>query len=97
MEQGQTGSYCSPEHGEQNPNRGDGVEARPWGTAGIGGLAMCHDVPHGPAQPQGGGLLCCTCMQQHVPVHLVGRLVDAGHAPAAVCSARAKMTVSVVW
>jgi len=35
-------------------------------------------------------------MQQHVQVHWIDRLVDAGHAPAAACSARAKMTLRVV-
>ena len=35
-------------------------------------------------------------MQQHVQLHCIDRPVDAGHAPAAVCSVRAKMTVSAV-
>ena len=47
VEQGQTESYYSPEHGEQKSHGDDSVEAQPWGAAGVGGLAMCHNVPHG--------------------------------------------------
>ena len=35
-------------------------------------------------------------MLQHASLHWIGWLVDAGHAPAATCSVRAKMTVSAV-
>ena len=52
VEQGQTESYYSPEHGEQKSHGDDSVEAQPWGAAGVGGLAMCHDVPHGRHNPR---------------------------------------------
>ena len=52
------------------------------------GWPCATTCPTRAARPQGGGLLCCTCMRQHVQVHRIDRLVDGGHAPAAACSAR---------
>ena len=52
VEQGKAESYCSPKHGEQKPHRENSVEARSLGAAGVGGLAMCHDVPHGRHYPR---------------------------------------------
>ena len=98
VEQGQTESYYSPEHGEQKSHGDDSVEAQPWGAAGFGGLAKCHDVTHGGTTPGRRPSMLHLCMRQHVQVHWIGRpAADDGHAPAAACSARAKLTVSVVW
>ena len=53
VEQGENESYYSPEHGKQKSHQYDSVEAQPWGAAGVGGLAMCHNVlPHGRHDPR---------------------------------------------
>ena len=67
VEQGQTDSYCSPDHGEQNSHRDDGVEAQPWGAAAVGGLTMCHGVPHGRHNPKAAAFYAapaCGCMSR---------------------------------
>ena len=52
VEQGLTESYRSPEHGKQKSDRGGSVKVRPWGEATVGGLTMCHGVPHGRHHPR---------------------------------------------
>ena len=67
VEQGQTESYYSPEHGEQKSHGDDSVEAQPWGAAGVGGLAMCHNVPHGRHNPRAAAFYAapaCGCMSR---------------------------------
>ena len=43
------------------------MEAQPWGAAGVGGLAMCHNVPHGRHNPRAAAFYAapaCGCMSR---------------------------------
>ena len=95
VEQGQNESYYSPEHGEQKSHGDDGVEARPWGVAGVGGLPMCHNVPHGRHDPRAAAFYAApACGSMSRCTGLTGWSMAAmlQQLPAA----RAKMSVSVV-